>query len=109
MGDEPIAAEPTDRIDLERVAAGIDMLPCLTRTVFLLHRWDSHSYEEIARRCGISIDEVEHRMVAALFTVRRGCEGDWLPLARLRLTLRPWRVAWYEWQRRRRDRWLGLR
>jgi DNA-directed RNA polymerase specialized sigma24 family protein len=109
MGDEPGADEPTIRIDLERVAAGIDMLPCLTRTVFLLHRWDGHSYEEIARRCGISIDEVEHRMVAALFTVRRCCEGDSLPLVRLRLALRPWRVAWYEWQRRRRDRWLGLR
>lgn len=109
MGDEPIAAEPTDRIDLERVAAGIDMLPCLTRTVFLLHRWDGHSYEEIARRCGISIDEVEHRMVAALCMVRRCCEGDWLPQAWLRLALRPWRIAWYEWQRRRRDRRLGLR
>jgi DNA-directed RNA polymerase specialized sigma24 family protein len=109
MGNQPVAAEPTDRIDLKRVAAGIDMLPCLTRAVFLLHRCDGHSYEEIARRCSISIDEVEHRMVAALSMMRRCCEGDWLPLARLRMTLRPWRIAWYQWRRRRRDSQLGIR
>jgi DNA-directed RNA polymerase specialized sigma24 family protein len=79
------------------------MLPCLTRAVFLLYRWDGRSYEEIARRCGIGTDEVEHRMVAALFTIRRRCQGDRLMGGRLSLALRPWRSAWFVWHRR-----LGL-
>ena len=108
MGDERVAAEPMDRIDIERVAVGIDMLPCLTRAVFLLHRWDGHSYKEIARRCGISIDEVEHRMATALYNVRRCCDGDRMSLPRLRLALRPWRIVWFAWHRRRRDRRLGF-
>jgi len=108
MTDDPNASDQPTGIDLARVAEGIDMLPCLTRAVFLLHRWDGHSYEEIARRCGISVDEVTHRMAAALSIVRRCCDGDWMVSGRIRLALRPWRVAWYEWQGRRTDRRLGL-
>jgi DNA-directed RNA polymerase specialized sigma24 family protein len=108
MSDEPGCSDQPNGIDLARVAEGIDMLPCLTRAVFLLHRWDSLSYAEIAQRCGISADEVEHRMVAALYTVRRRCDGDRFLLAYIRLALRPWRIGWYAWHRRRRDRLLGL-
>lgn len=108
MGDDTAAPASSDDVDLARVVEGIDMLPCLTRTVYLLHRWDSHSYEEIARRCGIGTDEVEHRMATALYMLRRCCDGDRMTLPRLRLALRPWRIVWYEWQRRRRDRRLGL-
>ena len=108
MDDDPTKPASPDDVDLARVEEAIDMLPCLTRVVFLLHRRDRHGYEEIARRCGISTDEVEHRMVAALFTIRRCCEGDRMMGSRLRLAVRPWRIAWFAWHRRRRDRSLGL-
>jgi len=108
MSDVPVCSDQPNDIDLARIAEGINMLPCLTRAVFLLHRWDGLSYGEIARRCGISVDEVEHRMVDALYTVRRRCDGDRFFLAHIRLALRPWRIGWYAWHRRRRDRSLSL-
>lgn len=106
--EEPAPSDQPDAIMFDRLRVGIEMLPCLTRTVFLLHRTDGRSYDEIAWRCGISVDEVTERMADALFTVRRSCDGDRALSGRVRLAFRPWRVAWYEWQRRRTDRRLGF-
>ena len=90
------------------LATGLEGLPCLTRAVYLLHRIDAHSYDAIAWRCGISVDEVTLRMADALTGVRRSCGGDPTLSSRVRRALRPWRFAWMRLCRERQDRQLGL-
>lgn len=102
--DAPSASSETQR----RIAVGLEGLPCLTRAVFLLHRIDNHSYDAIAWRCGISLDEVTLRMADALTGLRRVCDGNPAPGARLRWTLLPWRCAWAQWRRERQDHKLVL-
>lgn len=102
--DMPFATSETQR----RFAIGLEGLPCLTRAVFLLHRLDDLSYDDIAWRCGISEDDVMLRMAEALTGVRRACDGDPTVLARVRRALLPWRLEWARWRRERQDRQLGL-
>ena len=100
----PFATSETQR----RLAIGLEGLPCLTRAVFLLHRLDNHGYDDIAWRCGISIDEVTLRMVDALTGLAPFQRGPSNALARVRRALRPWRFAWARWRYQRQDRKLGL-
>lgn len=92
----------------QRIAVGLEGLPCLTRAVFLLHRLDDLAYDDIAWRCGISVDEVILRMADGLTGLRRFCDGDPTLLARIRRAMLPWRFAWALRRRERRDRQLGL-
>lgn len=62
------------RADLARVArveAAIGSLPPLTREVFILHRFDELGYERIARRLGISVEEVTSHMAHAILQLDR--------------------------------------
>jgi DNA-directed RNA polymerase specialized sigma24 family protein len=108
MSDEPELPGEPDPIILRRLAESLELLPRLTRAVFLLHRSDGLSYEEIGWRCGITVGEVMQRMVYALSTLRRHCDGEHVPLGWIRQALLPWRHAWYRWRRRCADRSLGL-
>jgi DNA-directed RNA polymerase specialized sigma24 family protein len=92
----------------ECLVAGLEGLPCLTRTVFMLHRLDDRPYDQIAWRCGISVDEVTLRMADALTGLGRSCDGDPTFFARIRRAMMPWRFAWARWRRERQDRQLGL-
>ncbi len=49
-----------------RVEAAILSLPPITREVFILHRFDDLGYERIARRLGISVEEVTSHMADAI-------------------------------------------
>ena len=93
---------------LHRLAAAFDTLPGLTRAVFMLHRLDDLPYDEIAWRCGISVDEVTLRMADALTGIRRSCNGNPTLSSRARRALLPWSFAWARWRRERQDRQLGL-
>lgn len=62
--------------DLDRVLAAIDRLPPRCREVFLMHRREECSYEEIARRCGISVKMVEKHISTALAACMKQVWGD---------------------------------
>ncbi|PKM44720.1 MAG: RNA polymerase subunit sigma-70 [Gammaproteobacteria bacterium HGW-Gammaproteobacteria-1] len=78
--DEPadeISPEATlaaqQRLDILREA--IDELPPRCREVFLLHRFHHHSYAQIARQCGISVNMVEKHVIKALAHCRKRLAG----------------------------------
>jgi RNA polymerase sigma-70 factor (ECF subfamily) len=54
-----------------RVEAAIRSLPPLTREVFILHRFDELEYERVARRLGISVEEVTSHIAAAILQLDR--------------------------------------
>lgn len=54
-----------------RLELAIASLDGTTRAVFLLHRVDELSYERIAHRLGIGLDDVEHHLAEALLHLYR--------------------------------------
>ena len=65
-----------DPADLARMRAAFDGMPALTRSVFVMHRFDDLAYDRIAVRLGIGIDEVEAQIVVALTHLRRAMDDD---------------------------------
>ncbi|MFN3522567.1 MAG: RNA polymerase sigma factor [Phenylobacterium sp.] len=55
-----------DRQDLAAAAAAIRALPPKTRDAFLLHRFESLTYRQIAVRLGVSVSMVEKHIAEAL-------------------------------------------
>ena len=53
--------------DLARFKAALMTLPRYTRAVFLAHRMDDLSYDEIALRTGVSVQRVEREMARAIY------------------------------------------
>ena len=76
--DDSPEQHASDHEALARVRAAILRLPSRCRAVYLMHRFDSLSYPEIARRCGISTKAVEKHMSRALRELRDAREraGD---------------------------------
>ena len=69
-GPDPLAAlEARDTI--RRLEEVIARLKPKTRTIFLMHRLDGLSYEEIAAAQGMSVKGVEKQMAKALGAIRR--------------------------------------
>lgn len=69
-GPDPHAAlEARDTI--RRLADAVARLKPKTRTIFLMHRIDGLSYEEIAAAQGMSVKGVEKQMAKALGAIRR--------------------------------------
>ena len=54
---------------LMAVQRALAALPVKTRHVFLLHRFEGHTYAEIARQVGLSQKSVEYHMTRALTTI----------------------------------------
>lgn len=70
--DEPDPEQVVDgRKRLEAVLAAVEALPPRARDVFVLRRFESLSYAQIAVRLGISISAVEKRMAKALGELER--------------------------------------
>ena len=74
-------SDPSDP-DLQRrleVAAG--NLPRMQREIFMAHRLDNMSYEEIAATTGLSVRRVERHLAKAVYKitkqVRRGRRLSW--------------------------------
>ena len=85
----------------------LESMPLLTRSVFLLHRLDDLSYNEIAWRCGLSPDEVMVRMTDAILLLSR-CRGGGATFpGRIRRALLPLRDAWATARKREGDRRLA--
>lgn len=91
-----------------RFARWLDSLPRLTRLVYLLPRVDELPYDQVAWRCGISVDEVTLRIADALAGLR-DCRGGRVSIIGwLRLWSLPWRFAWARCRMGWWDRRLGL-
>lgn len=69
----------------------LDLLPPLTRAVFLLVRVDRLAYADIAWRCGIDVAEVKLRLADAMFSIGRAFNGHTTLAMRVRGWLLPWR------------------
>ncbi len=64
-GPDPMAALEA-RDQLERIEVALRKLKPFTRDVFVAHRVDGYSYEEIAQRTGLSVRGVEKQMRTAI-------------------------------------------
>ena len=69
--DERVAEASPERVSMDReqlqaVQRALMALPTKTRDVFLLHRFESYTYTEIAKRLGLSRKSVEYHMSRAL-------------------------------------------
>jgi RNA polymerase sigma-70 factor (ECF subfamily) len=59
------------RDQLRRVEQALAKLSPLTRTIFLLHRFDGLRYEEIAATQGVKVKRVEKEIAKAMLAIRR--------------------------------------
>lgn len=80
--DEDAHAGPDPHITLEardtirRLEEVVARLKPKTRTIFLMHRIEGLSYEEIAAAQGMSVKGVEKQMAKALGAIRRSRQGE---------------------------------
>lgn len=58
----------------QRMEAAIRRMPPRTRTIFLAHRLDGLTYEEIGRRTGLTVHQVERHMASAITKLDREIE-----------------------------------
>lgn len=99
-------SEPTED-DQRRFVEALETLPLLTRTVFMLARRDDFPSPEIAWRCGISVSEVQVRVVDALRQIIRHMDGRRTLIGSIRREMLPWRDAWAAVRAREGDRRLA--
>jgi RNA polymerase sigma-70 factor (ECF subfamily) len=66
------AHDPDFMRRLEQVVAS---LPRLQRAIFFAHRVEAMSYDEIARRTGLSARQVEQQIARALYHIDRQISG----------------------------------
>ncbi len=69
---------------IERLQAIMLRMPRLTREIFMAHRLDAMPYEEIARRTGLTIRQVERHIARAILELDRGLHRE----------PRPWWQFW---------------
>lgn len=79
MDDRP---DPVTLAKLEQAVRG---LPRTEREIFLAHRLDDMSYSEIAKRTGLSVEQVERHMAQALYKLDRATNEP----------RRPWWRRWF--------------
>ena len=77
---ERIAEDDPERLSMGReqldaVQRALSALPPKTRHIFLLHRFGSYTYVEIARQVGVSAKAVEYHMNRALAAVSRAVDS----------------------------------
>ena len=72
--DQPL--DPQQQKLLKRMEAIMLRLPRTTREIFLAHRLDDMPYEEIARRTGLSVRQVERHMAKAIYKIARDLDEE---------------------------------
>jgi len=65
-----------DSEKLRRLEQAVRNLPKLQREVFLAHRLDGLSYEEIAYLTGLSVPYVERQMAKAIYKLAKQMDGQ---------------------------------
>jgi RNA polymerase sigma factor (sigma-70 family) len=65
---------------LRRLEDALANLPRLQREIFLAHRQADMSYDEIARRTGLTVRQVERHMARALYKLAKQMDGRKLTL-----------------------------
>ena len=75
----PIQSCPADPAQLARMEAALVAMPELTREIFMMRRFDNLPYHRIARRLGITTDQVEAHMACAIKTLGRAARGEEVP------------------------------
>jgi RNA polymerase sigma-70 factor (ECF subfamily) len=58
-------------MEKERIEAIVRRMPRITREIFLAHRLEGLSYEDIARRTGVEVSQVERHIGRALILLDR--------------------------------------
>jgi RNA polymerase sigma-70 factor (ECF subfamily) len=61
---------------IERLEAIMRRMPRLTLEIFMAHRLDDMSYEEIARHTGLTVRQIERHMAHAIAAVDRGLDRE---------------------------------
>jgi RNA polymerase sigma-70 factor (ECF subfamily) len=82
MMDTP--PEPNQQELIERIEAIMLRLPRLTREIFMAHRLDGMPFDEIARRTGLTIRQVERHIARAIVIIDRDMYDE----------RRPWWKFW---------------
>ncbi len=88
----PQLQNDADRELLRRLDHAVDCMRRIDRWVFLCHRVDDLSYQEIAARGRISVEQVEQSMMRALAVLSDKMDAHYVP---------PRRKIWQFWQRHR--------
>jgi RNA polymerase sigma-70 factor (ECF subfamily) len=70
------APDPKQQELIERLQAIMLRMPRLTREIFMAHRLDDMPYDEIARRTGLTIRQVEHHIARAIMELDRGLHDE---------------------------------
>jgi RNA polymerase sigma-70 factor (ECF subfamily) len=60
---------------LRRLEGAALNMPKLQREIFMAHRLDDMPYEEIARRTGLSVRQVERHMGRAIYKITMSLKG----------------------------------
>ena len=89
----PMPIEPPDPELMARLERAMEAMPRMTREIFLAHRIDDYSYEQIAEITGLSVRRVQRHMVKAMLQLVRYANGDE-------------RTAWQRWWQSHLPRWF---
>jgi RNA polymerase sigma factor (sigma-70 family) len=68
--------EQADPELLKKLERAVSKLPRTTREVFLAHRLDDMSYQEIAERMGLPVGDVEDHIAKAIYRLCRELDRD---------------------------------
>ena len=60
---------------LRRIEEAMLNIPKLQREVFMAHRLDDMPYQEIARRTGLTVGQIERHMARALYKLAKQMDG----------------------------------
>jgi RNA polymerase sigma-70 factor (ECF subfamily) len=69
----------SDKVDadfIRRLEQALAGMPRSQREIFLAHRVDDMSYDEIAHRRGVTVREVERQMAWAMYKLVKQMEGE---------------------------------
>ena len=68
-------ADTPDPALLRRMEEAMLNIPKLQREIFMAHRLDDMSYEEIARRTGLTVGQVERHLARAIYKLSKQLDG----------------------------------